>query len=220
MKKSDIAVGLLTAAAGIAALSLFVEPERKAAPVTSLLVVSNETANDAMVYVAFGSNSVVLPKSWPFCKPTSELTCEFPLKANGSRSLPLKGQLLNATLAFNAPVGCGATKAELNLNIPSWYDTADISLVDGWNVDMAITADGTQLGPTKGKGGNELVLGVFPLGCDICVARQQPPCGITPGNDGCKGGTQYNPDVPCQWQGTKMGGGSSISLSIVNPTKK
>lgn len=205
--------------AGTSAYLLLPTEQRSGAPPSSVLVVSNETSSDATVYVAFQTGSTLKPKHWPFCMPTSELTCQFQLKVNGNRSLPLVGRLLLATIAFNAPVTCGSTKAELTLNDPAWYDTADISLVDGWNVDMAVSADGTKLGPTKGKTGNELVFGVFPLGCDICVARQQPPCGIPTGTDGCKKGTQYKPEVPCQWQGTKMGGGSTIRISLVASSK-
>jgi hypothetical protein len=57
------------------------------------------------------------------------------------------------------------------------------------------------LGPPKGKDGNEKVLGLFPYGCDVCVARVSPPCGIPKGRIGCKHGTQYKPDVVCQYQG-------------------
>jgi len=220
MEKTKLAIAGLAFVAAVTVASVLLKTEdRTGTTVSSVVVVSNETSNDATVYVSFGSASVVLPKHWAFCKPTSELTCEFPLKANGSRSMPLSGHFLNATIAFNAPVGCGSTKAELSLNDPAWYDTADISLVDGWNADLGISADGTKLGPTKGNTGNELVLGVFPLGCDICVARQLPPCGIPTGTDGCKKGTQYNPEVPCQWQGTKMGGGSTIRISLVASSK-
>jgi len=223
MENSKLVIAGLTVAtiaAGIALLaSSMLTKERTGTTTSSVLILSNETGNDATVYVTFGSGSQVLPKHWLFCKPTSDLTCEFPLKTNGNRSLPLEGQFLSATIAFNAPVGCGATKAELNLNNLTWYDTADISLVDGFNVNMAMDADGTKLGPTKGKNGNEIVFGVFPLGCDICVSRQQPPCGMPTGADGCKKGTQYDPEVPCQWQGTKMGGGSVIRLSLVTPSK-
>ena len=81
--------------------------------------------------------------------------------------------------------------------------------------DVVGDAGTTTLGPPKGMLGNSKLLGVFPLGCDICVARQSPPCGMKPGTDGCKGGTQSNPDVPCQFQGATKSGGSKIRVSLL-----
>jgi hypothetical protein len=122
---------------------------------------------------------------------------------------------LNATLAFNGAVGCGTTKAELNVNNPKWYDVVDISLVDGFSNKIQITFNGTVLGPPNGKDGNEKVLGLYPFGCDICVAQQNPPCGIPAGGPGCKAGTQNNPTPPCQQQGATMGGGGSVKVELL-----
>lgn len=184
------------------------------------LTVANDTSSAATVYVTFGSDSVVGPSYWAFCT-VSGLTCSFPIAKNATMKLPLSGSYLNATISFNTVAGCGSTKAELNINNPKWYDIADVSLVDGYSNNIAITvgnldAGGTVLGPPNGKAGNEKVFGLFPYGCDICVARQAPPCGISKGADGCKTGSQYNPDVPCQYQGTVMGGGSSMTVSLVD----
>lgn len=111
------------------------------------------------------------------------------------------------------------TKAEVNINNPDWYDTFDVSLVDGYSNDVEMTytppSGPTQtLGPPKGQTGNEKVYGLFPYGCDICVERQNPPCGISKGKAGCKTGTQYKPDVPCQVQGTVKGGGGSLEVRL------
>ena len=66
------------------------------------------------------------------------------------------------------------------------------------------------LGPVRGPSGNEKNFGVYPLGCDICVRRDKPACGFVPGKAGCKSGPDpYHPDVPCQYQGVTMGGGST-----------
>lgn len=195
----------------------------------STLLVVNDTDTDSTVYFAFGSNSVVLPANWSFCAPTSNLTCSFKLPAHKTQDLPLAGQYLNTTIAFNAAVGCGSTKAEVNINNPSWYDILDVSLVDGYSNRIAIAVDYIAsasspgaptstpytIGPPMGQTGNEKVFGVFPYGCDICVARQNPPCGIAPGGSGCKSGTQYKPDVPCQYQGQVMGGGALIKVLLV-----
>ena len=130
----------------------------------------------------------------------------------------LGGKYLNATIGFGGTVMCGTTKAELNLNNPKWYDVADVSLVDGFSTKIEISVKGRdglkKLGPPLGKEGNEKVFGLFPLGCDICTARQSPPCGMKPGKDGCKSGTQYKPDVPCQYQGPVMGGGSAYKVIL------
>lgn len=165
------------------------------------LAILNGTDGGTTVYVAFGAGSVVNSTNWAtFCTANGNLNCSFPLLPGGAQALPLGGQNLNATFAFGGGVGCGMTKAEVNINTANNADTYDISLVDGWNVDLAVNVGGQLLGPTVGRAGNEKVFGVFPLGCDICVARQKPPCGFSPGSDGCKAGTQYNPAVPCQYQ--------------------
>jgi hypothetical protein len=182
----------------------------------STVAVKNDTDGDTIVYVAFGANSVVLPASWSFCAASSNLTCSFKLAAHATQDMPLAGQFLNATMAFGAGVGCGSTKAEMTVNNPAWYDVLDVSLVDGFSNKVSISIDGgTTLGPPVGRDENEKVFGLFPYGCDICVARQAPPCGIPVGKAGCKGGTQYKPDVPCQYQGPTMGGGSKIVVSLV-----
>jgi hypothetical protein len=187
----------------------------------------NLTSQPAVVAVAFGSDSVVGPPNWSFCTASTSLNCQFTLLANASQHLPLVGQYLNATFVFesvvndagtDASVGCGTTKAELNVNNPNWYDIIDISLVDGYSTALGIivanTLDGgavVNLGPVTSASGNEKAFGVYPLGCDICVARQKPSCGRAPGSAGCKKGPdQYHPDVPCQYQGSVMGGGESI----------
>jgi hypothetical protein len=181
----------------------------------STVVVKNKTASPVVVYVSFGADSVVVPSTWAsFCPSPARLNCQFPLAANGSQGLPLNGRYLNATLSFGAPVGCGTTKAELNLNNPKWYDITDVSLVDGYSnkiaIDVMDPSGSRTLGPPNGPSGNEKVYGLYPLNCDICVARQSPPCGASPGTSGCKAGGQYNPKPPCQNQGSVMGGGSIV----------
>ena len=171
------------------------------------------------VYVAFGADSKIQAADWAsFCTPNGALNCSFSL--TDSQALPnAQGAYLNATIAFGSPVGCGATKAELNVNNPAWYDTLDVSLVDGYSNKIEIDyappgAALVKLGPPVGKDGNEQVLGVFPYGCDICTARQSPPCGIAAGGTGCKAGTQYKPDVACQYQGAVKGGGGTVNVIL------
>lgn len=187
----------------------------------------NKSSSPAFVYVAFGADSGVT--GWDFCHIEGRLQCKFPLAPGEHQVLPTSGKYLNATISFGGPVvtpasggippsaGCGKTKVELNLNNPKWFDTIDISLVDGFDRKVSITAKdsvGTHELAVKGPAGNEKAFGVYPLGCDICTARQNPPCGMSPGSDGCKLGTQYKPDVPCQYQGTKMGGGTTATITL------
>lgn len=199
-------------------LSAVLFPRPAIANGTSTVEISNDTASDTVVYFAFGADSAIT--SWSFCPTTSRLNCQFPLKAHTKQNLPLAGAYLNATFSFGAAVTCGSTKGELNLNNPKWYDIADVSLVDGYSNKIAISITGahgtvTKLGPPLGRNGNQKVFGLFPLGCDICVARKNPPCGMTPGKSGCKAGPdQYHPNVPCQFQGSTMGGGSTVRVSF------
>lgn len=185
----------------------------------STLMIENASAAETTVYIAFGADSVVLPAAWPICVASAKLNCSFTLFSKASQNMPLKGKYLNATISFGAPVTCNTTKAEVNLNNPKWYDTSDVSLVDGFSNEIEIEIKGSddskKLGPPVGKTGNEKVFGLFPLGCDICTARQSPPCGMKPGKNGCKSGTQYKPDVPCQYQGPTMGGGSAYKVVLL-----
>lgn len=176
------------------------------------------SAVQTTAFLAFGADSKVLPAAIPECAVTAPLNCELPIKGSVTLANP-EGLYLNVTIAFGAPVGCGATKAEVNVNNPAWFDTLDVSLVDGYSTPIAIdyTPPGgseTTLGPPRGPTGNEKIEGVFPLGCDICTARQNPPCGMTPGTEGCKSGTQYKPDVPCQFQGVVKGGGGLVEVYL------
>lgn len=184
----------------------------------SAVIIENRTDAATAVFIAFGADSKVTSSTLgALCGVNpAPLNCTFALGSNGKQRLPIAGAYFNATFSFGAAVTCGVTKAELNINNPKWYDIADISLVDGFNgkIAIAIAIAGsslkTILGPPVGKEGNEKVFGVYPYGCDICVARLSPPCGISKGKDGCKSGTQYNPAVPCQYQGTVMGGGAAV----------
>jgi len=175
---------------------------------------STAVPGSATVYVAFGADSAVTSSTWAsWCTPAGALNCSFTL--TGDKPLDLGGAYLNATFSAGAPVGCGSTKAELNVNNPQWYDTYDVSLVDGFNrpIEIRYTPPGAaepQVFAAMAATGNENAVGVFPLACDICSASQNPPCGRSPGGAGCHGGTQYAPVPVCQAQGTvKQGGGST-----------
>ena len=201
----------------------------------------NQTANSATVYISFAADSAITQPQWASFCTGSGLTCQFTLAGNGgTQTLPNpSGLFLNFTVAFNAPVGCGATKGEVNVNNPSWYDILDVSLVDGYSNNVAIvvtptTGSSTTLGPPNGQNGNESVYGLYPYGCDVCVARCSPPCGISKsspllgcdnscnncqgnGTDGCKSGMQNSPTVPCQYQGAQLGGGGeTVQVVLMN----
>lgn len=184
------------------------------------LSISNGESDVVQVYVAFGADSKVTADDWSFCNG-SGLNCNFSLAGQTTKLMPnSSGAYINATFAFAAEVGCGVTKAEIDINNPKWYDTLDVSLVDGYSNDVQIVYTPTggkavNLGPPLGQTGNEKVYGLFPYGCDICVERQNPPCGISKGKTGCKKGTQYDPDVPCQVQGAVKGGGGSVEIKLV-----
>ena len=188
-----------------------------AGPPSTSVSVGNGTDKDAQVFVSFSVNSVVLPADWAeFCTKINALSCSFLLLPKAVKQLPVNGKYLNATFTFDAPVGCGTTKAEINVNNPQWYDIVDLSLVDGFSKFVMIDANGQKLF-VRGKAGNEKAFGVYPYGCDICVSREAPPCGIPKGSEGCKTGTQYKPDVPCQYQGPKMGGGGKVEILLLQP---
>lgn len=177
------------------------------------------TSTNTPVYFSFGADSKVLPGDWSFCSTTAPLNCNF-VMTGGSQELPTLGKYLNVTITFGGAVGCGTTKAELNVNNPAWYDTFDVSLVDGFSNKVAIeykppSGSRTLIGPPLGKSGNELLLGVYPYGCDLCTSNSAATCGIPAGPTGCKAGTQYAPIPPCQFQGSVKGGGGSVVVILV-----
>ena len=187
------------------------------------LSITNSQDAATVVYVTFGSDSKLGVADWSFCAG-SGLVCNFALGAHATRVMPnSKGKYLNATFSFDAALACGNTKAEININNPAWYDTLDVSLVDGYSNKIKIVVTPTNrryiavtLGPPVGATGNEIIYGLFPYGCDICTARQNPPCGIPKGKTGCKVGTQYDPKPPCQFQGsTKGGGGQNVTVYLM-----
>jgi len=185
--------------------------------------VQNRTEKSVTVFISFGADSEVT--SFPFCGDSGG--CSFPLAQGGTQNLETGGAYLNATISFDAAPGCNVSLGEINISNPAWTnDTANISLVNGWSRDIEIDVtapDGgvIPLGPTQGPKGNASVFGVYPNGCDICVARQSPPCGISPCGTpdgsppscGCKQGTQYNPSIPCQASFARDG--ATVTVAIV-----
>lgn len=197
--------------------------------------ITNKTESEVTVYINFYSSSELQPSDWSsFCAETGKSNCTFNLAGKASQALPNpNGKILDFNASFGAdawscPTPGGATLAEANVNTAGngqyGHDTADISLVNGYNASVRIDVslnDGptTTLGPVTSKDGNEGQLGVFPYGCDVCVARCQPGCDFIPpdtpipcttptacevctgdGTDGCKTGGQYDPSPPCQYQ--------------------
>ena len=202
-------------------------PTAAAAPTTEARV-RNGSLSPAVAYVTFAADSKV--RGWGFCEPVPS-GCRFPIASKETVALPTTGSYLSANISFNAPGSCagtGATLGEVTINGPQGgkYDTVDISLVNGWNVDVEIEVAGPAgpallLGPTHGIGSGIDLFGVFPNGCDICVAKQHPPCpwqkpcgGPDGGGPacGCHKGTQYNPSPVCQDTGVARGSVVTVVL--------
>lgn len=108
---------------------------------------------------------------------------------------------INITADAYPQTGCSVTQFELNLCAgggPTYQDSYDISLVNGFNYPGEIKPDSGQPIMVCCPTPNSTNPGVFPWGCDICTA--QSPNGGSPcptSNPDCKSGTQYNPAVPC-----------------------
>jgi hypothetical protein len=200
------------------------------------VIVQNATDASTVVDLSIGSDSVVQPSSWPFCGVDAGLVCSFTLAPSSSQSLPTGGSYLNVSVAFNGPVGCGldggqgSTLGEVTANNTNGYGTADVSLVNGYSNEVEILISpgpdgGTWTLVPAADGGNTQALGVYPFGCDICVARQAPtPCGIascgsSPDDGGqgcgCKLGGQYAPAVPCQITYQQADAGSIVVVALV-----
>jgi hypothetical protein len=186
--------------------------------------ITNQTSSPVTVFVKLYAGP-----QWSFCE-TDGSYCRFTIAAGQTQPLPNdSGENLNFSASFNTEVyACtladGNTIFEANVNTDpqGTHDTTDISLVNGYNasVKTVVTSGGasTTLGPVSSKTGNQQAFGVFPFGCEVCVARCQPGCPFIPpdnpipcatpaacnlcthGNNECKAGTQYNPDPKCQYQ--------------------
>jgi len=172
------------------------------------VVLVNNQSSPAGVFINFGADSVINVTNLDgFCdsQSTAPLNCHHTLAANSSEELPNPDfKYVNLALAFNNPVTCGATKAEVIANNPNWYDIMDVSVVDGFNnkIEIDATARGgttVKLGPPAGITGNQLLFGVFPFACTQCAAILNAPCGSN-GPGECHAGTESNPDPPCQYQ--------------------
>lgn len=207
------------------------------------VTITNQSSADATVYISFYPTSQIGVADWQSFCTGSGLNCQFPLAQGASQPLPNpNGKWLNFNAGFNNS-GCtqnGTTLAEVNVNNPSFYDILDVSLVNGYNTNIKIvatpnTGSAVTLGPPNGMTGNETVYGVYPFGCDVCVARCSPPCGYPKSNplncgnvagcadcqgngtDGCHTGSQNQPTIPCQYQGAQFGGGGeSVEVFLVN----
>jgi hypothetical protein len=161
-------------------LAVQVSGAAEAADKNKTVRITNRQGTQAQVYINFAADSVLKPTDVPFCKVTGSLNCEFTLAANSSRDIPNpQAKYLNMALAFNAPVTCGSTKAEVLVNNPNWFDVLDVSVVDGFNekIQINLTPTGgsmTQLGPPVGKLGNQKVFGVFPTAALFARALRTP----------------------------------------------
>jgi len=195
---------------------------------SSKLYVQNEKSEPVKVYMTFGGDSCITQDNIKIngeagkCEPTLYNECVFTLAKGEKKEIQLELCRANLTFRFNSPEGCGVTKAEANMNVPNGDDFWNISLVDGWNENVRmdiVTSDiGTKtMGPTLGKTGNQQAFGVYPYGCDVCTARQNPPCGIEMGDSECKTPNgvknQYSPDVPCQWNHPRP---NTVTVSVLD----
>lgn len=207
----------------------------------STLVMTNMTASATTVHMHFAaqggscpeSNPPTRPEDVPFCQniekwaPATGGSCTFVLDASGganaSRTLPtISGRCLSGTFTFDAELSCaspsGVTGAEYSLNVAApFQQTLNISLVNGWNHDIQMSAispggGSSTLGPTSGVNTTGLV-GVYPNGCDVCQSRSDPPCtnlfpSLGPGtSNGC------NPaGTPCQLNPVPAGSTVEVQL--------
>jgi hypothetical protein len=189
-------------------------------PKNKTVNIINNQSNAATVFINFGAESALNSNDLSFCDAEGKtpLNCRFKIDGHGSREIPNpQKKKVVMSLAFNAPVACGSTKAEITVNNPAFCDNADVSVVDGFNERIQIDVDGrpmgqvVKLGPPLGKLGNQQVFGVFPFACTICAGIVNPPCGSA-GPQECHAGTETNPNPVCQYQIQQPNGRVDIVL--------
>ena len=184
------------------------------------ITIYNMTQNTITLYMVFqtGSGGYTLPDSFPGWTLTSNplmittsMAPSSPTQNPPPNPIPLVVNFpcttqympINITADGLPQTGCSVTQFELNLCAgggPTYQDTIDISLVNGFNYPGEIKPDSGNPIMVCCPTPNSTNPGVFPYGCDICTAQSPnggSPCPTT--NPDCKSGTQYNPDVPCQY---------------------
>lgn len=175
------------------------------------ITIYNQTGHAITLWMVFqpGSGGYSLPGSFPgwSMDPGGNpylITTSLAAAGNLVVNFPCTTQYMPINITADAypQTGCSVTQFELNLCAgggPTYTDTYDISLVNGFNYPGEIKPDsGTPIMVCCPQP-NKTNPGVFPWGCDICTAQSPSggsPCPTTY-ND-CKAGTQYNPDPPCQ----------------------
>lgn len=196
------------------------QPDICMAKKDKMVHIINDQSEPATVFINFGDESALNSNDLSFCEPEGKtrLNCRFRINGHASREIPNpQKKKLVMSLAFNAPVACGSTKAEVTVNNPTFCDNADVSVVDGFNERIQIEVDGrpmgqiVTLGPPVGKLGNQQVFGVFPFACTICAGILNPPCGSA-GPQECHAGTESNPRPVCQYQINQPNGRLNIVL--------
>jgi hypothetical protein len=214
MKTPKKRLGLLLAVATtivLASGTLWSQPESELHQAMSAkkktISLVNKQSSQAEVNINFGADSELNASDLAgFCDSTSiPLNCHLTLAGNSSKEIPNPNfKYVNLALAFNSPVTCGATKAEIIANNRKWFDIMDVSVVDGFNnqIEIRATPSGQAtviLGPPTGLSGNQTLFGVYPFACTQCAAILNPPCGSN-GAGECHAGTESNPNPPCQYQ--------------------
>jgi hypothetical protein len=175
------------------------------APAPTTLVVANGTDSDITAYFTVGvaADNVTIGQI-PFVTavPGNPNQGTFTVAANSSvQYAPPAGTTLIGNVCFGSPpINCptkhwptAVNLFEFSLDLPagSW-ETVDISCVAGVNSLMTVAlagGPGWNAGSTepsvtsfhnKVPGHNTGLVGVYPIGCDICTGSQNPPTCKTP----------------------------------------
>jgi len=169
-----------------------------AAAAQTTLKVHNAASHPVDVWVTVGAVAGCAKiADFPFITPAAnKMQGSFTLGAGDSQAFPTDKGCLNGNISFgSAPQNCptptapqGMNLAEFNLN--QGTETIDISDVAGVNAFIEFQMNGGGAWGTAGHanmtsfsnediGQNVGRPGVYPYGCDVCTARQNPPSCTT-----------------------------------------
>jgi len=170
------------------------------------LQVSNSTSGPVVVYITLGAESgnTTLADLQSFVTPIpgNDLQGTFCLAGNSTQSYtPPAGTSLIGNLCFGGPpINCPApgfpnavNLFEFALNLASGgQETVDISCVAGVNASISVALSGGGVwnaGSTQPSvasfynssiGSNTGLVGVYPVGCDVCTGSHNPPVCTPP----------------------------------------
>lgn len=176
------------------------------ADVGRALILNNTASRDVKVYIVFiggltasGGSYTAQDFQSQGCDVYRPDRCSLTVPKGTSKTLNLHKGCINLSGGLdNEPMGpCPTTMFEINICPPDnrTYDHFDLSLVNGFNYSMQVSSSrGPATRQVMKATGNHDAVGVYPLGCTMCIGKgSMPPAWPScPGNSSSCGAQCFN----------------------------